>query len=323
MKRRHFLLAGWAAIACLLSILIGCTQTPQTPLRVGTNVWPGYEPLFLAKDLGHYKGKSIELRDYPSSTEVLQAFRNEEIEVAALTMDETLLLAQTHPDIHVILITDFSNGADVLLAKPEIKTLQEIEGRKIGVESNALGGYMLTRALDKARLLVKDIQAISLGISEHEQAYKQNLVDAVITFEPVRANLLKAGAKILFDSSQIPGEIVDVLVVRQNSLNQHQTELKDLLKGWFQALDYNQKHPRDAARRMAIRERISPEQFIESLNLLKIPDRQTNLKLLSKTDPSLFEGIQRLLKVMRDKNLIDRDVPLESLFSEQIVRVVQ
>lgn len=323
MKRRHFMFARWGIIACFLSILLSCTQAHQTPMRVGANIWPGFEPLFLAKDLGYYQGHPIELRDYPSSTEISQAFRNGDIEVAALTIDETLLLAQTTPDIRIVLIIDFSNGADVLMSKPEIKTLKDLKGRKIGVESNALGGYVLTRVLDKAGLSPKDIQAISLGVSEHEQAYKQNLVEAIVTFEPIRSNLLKAGAKILFDSSEIPREIVDVLVVRQQLLTEHEADLKALLKGWFQALDYNQHNPQEAARKMAVREQVSPEQFIASLKLLSIPDRQTNIKLLSKIDYSLLHNTQRLLKVMLDKKLLNRSLPLEPLLNERIIQAMQ
>lgn len=321
--RHYFLFAGVGLIACCLSILIGCVQIPQTPLRIGINIWPGYEPLFLAKELGYYQGYPIELRDYPSATEISQAFRNGDIEVAGLTMDESLLLAQTTPDIRIILITDFSNGADVLMAKPEIKTLPELKGRKIGVESNALGGYFLSRVLDKAGLSPKDIQAVSLGVSEHEQAYKQNLVDAVVTFEPVRSDLLEFGAKILFDSSQIPKEIVDVLVVREQLLTQQRSALKLLIKGWFQALDYNQRYPQEAARKMALREQVSPEQFIASLKLLTIPDRQTNLKLLSKKDPFFLESCERLLKIMLDKKLLDRSIQFKPLLNEQILQAVQ
>jgi NitT/TauT family transport system substrate-binding protein len=323
MKRRHCLIFGLGISSYLLSISIGCAQVPTNPLRVGANVWPGFEPLFLAKNLGYYQGHPIELQHYPSSTEVSQIFRNGDLEVAALTMDETLLLAQTNPDIRVILITNFSNGADVLMSKPEIKTLQNLKGRKIGVESNAVGGYILSRVLDKAGLLLKDIQLISLGVSEHEQAYKQNLIDAVVTFEPVRSKLLEAGAQILFDSSQIPQEIIDVLVVRKQILIQRQADLKVLLEGWFRALNYNQQNPLDAAQQMAIRQQINPEQFIESLKLLTIPDRQTNLKLLSKTDRSLLENTQRLLTVMLDKKLLERSIPLEPLLNEQIIQTIK
>lgn len=322
MKNQRFLRFGLGAIACLFIIFFGCTPTPETPLRVGINIWPGYEPLFLAQSLEYYDDFPVELKDYPSSTEASQALRNGDIEVAGLTMDETLLLAQTNPDVRVILITDFSNGADVLMAKPEIETIEDLKGKKIGLESNALGGYVLTRILENANLSLEDIEVVSLGVSEHEEAYKQNLVDAVITFEPVRSNLLKEGATILFDSTQIPKEIVDVLVTSQDTIDNRPEALEKLVKGWFRSLEYNSENQQAAAEVMAVREQINPEQFIESLELLIIPDLETNIALLSKNDPSLIDSVEQLQKVMLNERLLSQEVSLEPLFSPQIIQAL-
>ena len=311
----------WVAIAtCLLAILIGCSQQPQSPLHVGAIVWPGYEPLFLARDLGYYSKQAIELEDYSSTTETNQALRNGDIEVAALTMDEALLLAETEPDIQVVLVIDFSNGADVVMARPEIPTLQALKGHKIGVESSALGGYILTRVLEKAELSLHDVQIVQLGASEHEQAFKQGVVDAVVTFEPARSNLLKSGAKVLFDTSKIPGEIVDVLVIRRELLKTHKATIEKLVQGWFRALEYRKQHPEDADRRMAPREQVTPEQFTESLKLIKIPDLQTNLTLLGQTDASLRQKTERLGKFMLSKKLLKQLPPLEQLLNDEFVK---
>ena len=312
----------WMTIAtCLLAILIGCSQQPQSPVHVGAIVWPGYEPLFLARDLGYYPKQSIDLRDYPSTTETTQALRNGDIEAAALTMDEALLLAETNPDIQVVLVIDFSNGADVVMARPEIPTLQALKGQKIGVESSALGGYILTRVLEKAGLSLHDVKIVQLGASEHEQAFKQGVVDAVVTFEPARSNLVKAGAKVLFDTSEIPGEVMDVLVARRDLLKTHKATIEKLVQGWFRALEYRKQHPEDADRRMAPREQVTPEQFTKSLKLIQIPDLQTNLTLLGRTD-DLFTGqnTERLGKFMLSKKLLKQLPPLEQLLSNDFVK---
>ena len=309
-----------AIATCLLTILISCSQQPQPPIHVGAAVWPGYDPLFLARDLGYYPAQSIELRDYPSATEVTQAFRNGDIEVAALTMDEALLAAATIPDIQAVLVMDFSNGADALMARPEISTLKALKGHKIGVESTALGGYILTRILEKAKLSLSDVQIVQLGASEHEQAFKQGVVDAVVTFEPMRSNLLKVGAKVLFDSSEIPGEVVDVLVTRRELLKTHKAVVEKLVQGWFKALDYRQQNPQDADRRMAPREQVTPEQFTESLKRIQIPDLQANLILLGQTDASLQEKTERLGKFMLSKKLLKQLPPLEQWLNDEFVQ---
>ncbi len=72
-------------------------------LSVGTNVWPGYEPLYLARSLGLYGQAPIRLVEYASATQVIRAFRNGAIDVAALTLDEVLLLRESRLDARVII----------------------------------------------------------------------------------------------------------------------------------------------------------------------------------------------------------------------------
>ena len=98
-----------------------------------------------------------------------------------------------------------------MLARPELKELKDIKGRRVGVESGALGAYVLARALQIAGLNRTDISVVSIPVPEQEQAFQGRRVDAVVTMEPNRTRLLAQGARQLFDSSQIPGEIVDVL----------------------------------------------------------------------------------------------------------------
>ena len=316
--QRSVLVISITAIVLLLG-LVGCINE-MLPLRVGTNIWPGYENLYLARSLGYYKNSPTRLVEYPSSLEVLRAWRNAELEVAALTLDEVFSLAETQPDIRVVLVTDVSNGADVILAKREIHSLQALKGRRVGVEAEALGSFVLTRALEGVGMSPEDVQVISLEVSEHERAFRQGTVDAVVTFEPVRSNLLAAGARLLFDSTKIPGEIVDVLAVHQDLLTTRAASLQALVDNWFRALDYLQKRPQDAARRIAPRTGITPQQFLKSLEGLRIPDIQENQKLLGKTHASLLNRARRLAKVMLEKKLLHTAVNPALLIDDRLVK---
>lgn len=306
----------------LVSTLVGCIQKPPDPLRVGFIVWPGYESLYLARDLGYYKDTPIRLVDYPSNSEVIRAFRNQNLQAAALTLYEALLVAETEPSVRVVLILDSSNGADAIIAKPEIKTLQAIKGKRVGVESGALGAFILTRALEEVDLMPKDVQIVSLGLSEHEQAFKRKKVDAVVTSEPTGSKLLASGANLLFDSSQIPGEILDVLVVREELLNKQPSAVQDLLDGYFSALNYLKENPQDAARRIAPREGVTPNQFLKSLEGLVIHDLQENKEILSKTNTLSNEKVKKVSQFMVENKLLDKQIDPTSLFENSFVNQV-
>lgn len=316
---------GLVAIALVFSfsVLASCTQVPPPPLRVAVNLWPGYETLYLARSLGYYNNTPIQLVDLPSGTEEIRAFRNRNVEAAAVSLDQALVLAATDPQVRIITVMDFSEGGDVILAKPGISTLQALKGKRVGVEANVLGAYILTRALEQSGLSPQDIQVVSLGISEQERAFNNGGVDAVVTFGPVRSKLLSVGAKQLFDSSQIPGEIVDVLVVRGEAIAHQPEAVQMLVEGRFRALAYLSQHPQDAARRIAPRTGVTPEQFLESLRGLRSPSLAENQKLLGKVDPALLVSAKRLVQVMMANKLLSKTVDPAPLLDDRWVQKVQ
>jgi NitT/TauT family transport system substrate-binding protein len=313
---------GIVAVTMCTAILASCTKA-EPPLRVGANVWPGYETLYLARSLGYYDNTPIRLVDYPSGTEEVRAYRNGEIEAAGISIDQALVLAATNPDVKIVVVMDFSDGGDVILGKPEIQNMQGLKNKPVGVESTALGAFIITRALEQKGMSPQDIKIVSLGVSEHERAFKSGKVDAVVTFGSARTNLLKSGAKLLFDSSQIPGEIVDVLIVRDEVIQKQPKALQALVDGRFRALDYLTKNPQDAAIKIAPRTGITPEQFLESLKGLRSPDLQENQKLLGKTDPSLLNGVKRLSQVMLENKLLPKAVDPAPLLDDRLVKNVK
>ncbi|HAZ49627.1 MAG TPA: nitrate ABC transporter [Cyanobacteria bacterium UBA11369] len=305
--------------AALLLFALSCVQESPPLLRVGTNVWPGYETLYLARSLGYYDNTAIRLVDYPSGTEQVRAYRNGEIEAAGISIDQALVLAATNPDVRIVTVMDFSAGGDAILGKPNIKNMQDLKRRRVGVESTALGAFVITRALGKVGLSPKDVQIVPLQVSEHERAFKEGKIDAVVTFGPPLTKLLATGAKILFDSKQIPGEIVDVLIVRASAIQNQPNTVQALINGRFRALEYLQNNPQDAASRIAGRTGVTPEQFLQSLEGLSQPNLQENQRLLNKTDPTLLNTIKLLAQVMLENNLLPKAVDTTPLLDDRFV----
>jgi len=165
--------------------LTNCTPETNIPLRIGSNLWTGYETLYLARDLGYYNDKPIRLVDYPSGTEEVRAYRNKEIEGAGLSIDQALVLAATQENIRIIAIMDVSNGGDVILGKPEFTDMKALKGKRVGVESTALGAFFITRALEKNDMTAKDIQIVweivdTLAVSQEAIANSPDAIQALV-----------------------------------------------------------------------------------------------------------------------------------------------
>lgn len=316
----RWLLAAVGAIAMGLA-LAACAPSQTTELRLGTNIWPGYEPLYLAAELGYYPDKTVDLVEFLSASEVIRAFRNESIEAAALTLDEALILLDNDIPIKVVLVTDISLGGDAILAKPGIETVGDLAGKRIGVEGTALGAYILSRALDIYDVALDTLEVVQLEVSEQEAAYRDDSVDAVVTFEPVRSKILTAGAREIFSSREIPTEIVDVIVVHESYLRQHPNQVAAVVNGWFRAIEYVVEHPDDAAARMSHRLGITPAQVLESFERMVLPTRQENERLLGGSTPQLLQSVRRLQDVMLSKELLTGPVTVDTLLTPTVLRI--
>lgn len=311
-------LSGW--LAALILLLAGCTQPPAEPLRIGTNIWIGYEPLYLARAQGRLNADQVKLVEYLSSTQSLRGLIDGVVDAATLTLDEALLLRESGVDISIVLVMDYSAGADALLARPGIQSLQDLRGRRIGVETTALGAYMMHRVLEMAGLGLNDIKLVSLELSQHEQAYRDGVVDALITFDPVRSRLLAQGARSIMDSRALPNEIVDLLVVRNDRIPRHKEQLQQLLGQWFVTLAQIEKEPAASARPLNSRMKLSEAELLNALQGVKFPSRSDNRQLLATTQPALMEKARHMADIMEQSQLLRARIEVTPLFDARLLQ---
>jgi len=303
-------------LACvtLLVQVTGCSG-PEPALRIGTNVWIGSEPLYLARELGRLDPAAVQLVEYPSASEVLRAYRNEAIDGMVISLEELFSLAADGFQPRIVLVVDVSHGADVVVGRKGLRTMKDLKGKSVAVESSALGAFVLSRALALNGMQASDVNVVHLESNEQPAAFERGEVDGAVTFDPYRGQFLRAGANTLFDSTQIPGEIVDLLAVRASVLDKHPKTVQALLAGWFSALDYVKSNPEDAARRMGIRQQTSGAQFLAAWQGLHAPTREENLQMLGGTSPELAMTGRRLMALMVDAKLLRSGLNIEGVLA--------
>lgn len=307
MERRRFL--GIAALAPLAG-LIGC-EGREPLLRVSGITWVGYEPLFLARELGLLPSESIRLIDSPSNTNSLLQLAAGEVEAATLTLDEFILARAGGIPVQVALIFDTSQGADVVMSRPEIETVGQLAGKRVGVEETAAGALMLRKSLEAAGLAPDDVIRVPLIGGEHVAAYRSGEVDAVISYEPYASRLESIGARRLYDSSAFPGLIVDVLAVHERAIEQQPQALHLLLEAHFEALGTLRSSPGRAHQLMAPRLGLSvaeTHRAFQGIRLLGIDD---NHDWLEPPARPFHDSAGDVARIMQANALIDAIPPLE------------
>lgn len=318
--RRSFLkqLAALSLITASGSSLISCSK--KEPLvRIASNVWPGYELLYLARSKNYFSEKEIRLVEVPSATMCIQSLSAGTVEGAMLTLDEVLTAKSYGLDLEIIAMLDISDGADVVMVNPKINELTDLKGKRIAVEQSAVGAVMLNALLEKSKLSLADIEVEYLTVNQHLQAYKDGKVDALVTFEPVRTQLLKAGAKQVFDSSEIPGRIIDVLAVLSHVKKQSPNNLKKLVQAHFMARDFYLSNQKDASTYMAKRLQLNPEEVPSSFNGLKLPDLKENHYWMAGNDSNLKKSAASLKSLLLENKLLERDVSVAGLVQDKFL----
>ena len=308
LARRRYL--GWAG-AALVTPLVGACSAPVSPMRVGSIVFPGYEGLFLAREYGYLDTHRVRLVEMLANTDTLRSLAVDQLEAAAMTLDELMTARADGVDLRAVLVFDVSDGADVVLAKPPV-TLQSLKGRRVAVEDGAMGAVMLSALLKAAGLQPADIVKVPMTLDRSEEVFAQSKVDAVVTAEPWAARIEKKGAARIFDSTAIPGRIVDVLAVRAAALQTHASALRYLLDGYFAAKAQQQQAPQRANELMSARLQTPAADVTALYRGLRLPGLAENRAMLS-PGGVVDSTARELQKVMVEAGLLPQTAVLQQL----------
>lgn len=287
----------------VMLILVGCSQESEE-VRIGINPWPGYDFLYLAEQKGFYKEQGLNVRivQYSSLADTQRAFAQGQIDGMGSTLIELVQVCQElEKNGKVILVSDYSLGADVIVASKDIKSVQELKGKTIGLEINSLGIFMLARALDLASLSLDDVKLFNVEQLNLEEALASNQIQAAVTYPPASVALLaKDDIHAIFTSAEIPEEVVDVVSLDAQVLERQPDFADRFHKVWDRTLTYCETSPHDAYDIMARRENISVEALMDALKeirLLKANEQEALMEKDGKLDNTIDLTEQALQRV--------------------------
>ncbi len=296
-------------ILCLLAGgLNACSPPPSPPpLRVGVNPRVGYDPLVLAREQGLLDPVRVRVVELGSNNESIRSLRNGVLEAAALTLGETLRLADEGVMLKIVAVLDTSHGADAVVARPAVASPADLLGRRIAVESSAVGALMLSRLLAAGGLRFDQVEVVRVEAAQHENILDSGLVEAVITFEPMRSRLVAGGAHVIFDSRQMPDEIIDVLAVRAGVLDERRDDVVELLASWERGRRALQEDPVGAAALLAPGTGLSTAEYLAAFEGLTLKGLDDIDRLLPGVPQAEADGVhQALIDNLLERQLIRR-----------------
>ncbi|SFA95531.1 NitT/TauT family transport system substrate-binding protein [Poseidonocella pacifica] len=158
--------------------------------------------------------------------------------VSATNMDTLSIPAGSGVDTTALIVGDYSNGNDAVIAKGDM-TLADLAGTKVNLVELSVSHYLLARALDSAGLAERDLDGVvNTSDADMIAAYSTEDVKTVVTWNPLVSEITASNpdAKVLFDSSKIPGEILDLMVVNTETLEANPDFGKAVVGAWYEVM---------------------------------------------------------------------------------------
>jgi NitT/TauT family transport system substrate-binding protein len=236
-----------AAVICLLmaaGMSSNCLAAERTSFNVAWSIYVGWMPWDYADHSGILKkwadkyGIKIKLTQINDYVESINQYTAGQFDACVMTnMDMLTIPAASGVDSTALIAGDFSNGNDGVVLKGKGKTLADIKGQKINLVELSVSHYLLIRGLASSGLRERDIKVVNTSDADIVGAFAAPASTAVVTWKPqLSAVLATANAQLVFDSSKIPGEILDLLVVNTATLAANPKLGKALVGAWYETL---------------------------------------------------------------------------------------
>ncbi len=177
----------------------------------------------------------VQINDYIES---INQYTAGQFDACSMTnMDALTIPAAGGVDSTALIVGDFSDGNDGVVLKGENKTLKDIEGQRVNLVELSVSHYLLARALETVDLSERDVQVVNTSDADLVAVWNTGDVTSVVTWNPLLNEILnQPNSNLVFDSSQIPGEIMDLLVVNTETLEQHPELGKALVGAWYEIM---------------------------------------------------------------------------------------
>lgn len=287
-----------AALVTLAGLLGGCLEVPVPPARLGFNAWVGFDPLVLARDRHLFDSSLLQVLELATGAETLRHLRNNLLDAGAMTLDEVLSMRDGGLDLRVVALLDTSRGGDVVMAAPHIRTLADLRGQPIAVEDSSVGTIMYHRLLEAAGLKPAEVRKVNLEATLHLQALRSAQVAAAVSYQPLAGPMAAAGFHPVFDSRQIPGQVLDVLAVRHDVLRARPSAVDAMLLAWQRGLALLTLDPAGAARSLSVGTDLDEAQYRSVMGGLQFFAPGESLAALSEPDGPVLQGGREVARLM-------------------------
>jgi NitT/TauT family transport system substrate-binding protein len=234
----------------LLCVPFGCANgdAPKSSdlprLEIGVDLWAGYYPALLAEQLGYFRdeGVIVDISIPEDTDQLLVDFAAGTLDGAAVAAGDSINVIEANPDVRLVLFSDLSDGADMVLAMPPILRPEDLRGKAVGTNLGGFGELFVRHMLDDHGVPAADVNVLNVDAAQAVNRLVSGELAAVHTWEPYASLARAAGARVLYTSHDADGLILDSFMFAGPTLRAHPAAVRSFVRAWFRAEEHWAAH---------------------------------------------------------------------------------
>lgn len=316
-----------AALLASLFALSSLAGFAAEPLKIGYSDWPGWVAWEIGVKKGFFKAEGVEAElvwmDYVKS---MEAYAAGKLDAVCVTNGDALVTGATGKPSVCILLNDYSNGNDMIVAKAGIGSFKEMKGKTVALEEGFVEHLLLLKGLELNGMAESDITIKNTPTNSTPQVFASGQVDAIAAWQPNSGQALKLvpGSKSIFSSKDAPGLIYDGLFCDRDSVKSRRAEWLKVVRVWYRIQAYlaDEKNLDEALAILSERVGVKPAEYEPLLDGTKILTGTEALKVWEKGDglKSIY-GSSKIVDAFNVKfKVYEKPADIESYFDPSLTK---
>ena len=226
-----------------LSLFLSANAMAKDSFSICWSIYVGWMPWAYGAEEGIIKKWAdkydieidvVQINDYVES---INQYTAGQFDACTMTnMDALTIPAAGGVDSTALIVGDFSNGNDGVVLKGT-DSLADIKGQNVNLVELSVSHYLLARGLETVGMSEKDVTVVNTSDADMVAVYGTDDVTSVVTWNPLLSEIeAMPDSNKVFDSSEIPGEIIDLLVINTDVLAENPALGKALVGAWYEIM---------------------------------------------------------------------------------------
>lgn len=318
---------------CMCTVLfVGCsgksseskTSTSDSsaePIKLAVYPLPSpyFEYAMESLELFTKNNANVELVEFAQYSDVIQALDSGSVDASIMGITEAVTPIANGLDLDIVLMTDYSAGMDGIVAAPGINSVKGLKGKTVATNIGTMNHMLLLTALEQAGLSESDVNITNMSEGDATAALVGGSIDAASIFDPQMSKAAKeSGGKVIFSSKDLPGELSDVLIIKDSIVKDRADEVQGIVDAWYQVQDKYNKDSDSVVDLISPKAELTNDEFYSLLDGIDIATKDYNKEVFANNGEKMTSLVTKVANFLKDADCIE-SVPSEDKIKASIV----